>query len=148
MAPETKRLVEIDGRAALRRFRPRSTIQGVATTTCQHGLPASECLICPTLARTATATAGPGVVTSKGRRSKVTPTASGLPVERPGTHRSVGLHVAGVVAVLAVIGVVAWIVAGVVFALLHILELVAVAGVAAWAGYRIGHFRGSRQRRQ
>jgi hypothetical protein len=51
-----------------------------------------------------------------------------------------------IVAGLVAIGVAAWIVAGVVFALLHIIELLVVAGVAGWAGYRLGHYRGHRQR--
>ncbi len=45
-----------------------------------------------------------------------------------------------------VLGLAAWALAGVVFGLLHVLELIAVAAAAGWAGYRIGHFRGSRQR--
>jgi hypothetical protein len=47
---------------------------------------------------------------------------------------------------LIAIGIAAWVVSGVVFALLHILELVAVAGVAGWAGYRIGRYRGRHER--
>jgi hypothetical protein len=46
---------------------------------------------------------------------------------------------------LIAIGFAAWVVAGVVFALLHVLELVAVAGVAGWAGYRFGRYRGRRE---
>jgi hypothetical protein len=45
-----------------------------------------------------------------------------------------------------VIGLVAWAVAGVVFAVLHVIELVVVAIAAGWGGYRLGHFRGRRQR--
>jgi hypothetical protein len=52
-----------------------------------------------------------------------------------------------VVAAIAVIGLVAWAVAGIVWALLHVLELVAVATLAGWAGYRLGYFRGSHQHR-
>ena len=37
-------------------------------------------------------------------------------------------------------------VAGVVFALLHIIELLVVAGLAGWAGYRLGVYRGHRRR--
>jgi hypothetical protein len=51
------------------------------------------------------------------------------------------LVLAGVLA----IGVVAWVVAGAVFALLHVIELLVVAAVAGWVGYRIGHYRGRRQ---
>ena len=94
---------------------------------CPHGLPASECLICPTL---------PGVAASG-------PTAGQALQSRPRTS----MHVAGVVAVIAVIGVAAWIVAGVVFAILHVLELVAVGAIAGWVGYRVGYFQGRRSGR-
>jgi hypothetical protein len=54
-------------------------------------------------------------------------------------------------AVLGLLGVVvvlvaAWLVAGVVVGLLHALELVIVAAVVGWVCYRIGHYRGRRQR--
>lgn len=48
---------------------------------------------------------------------------------------------------IVVIGLVAWAVAGVVFAILHVLELIVVAGAAGWGGYRLGHYRGSHPRR-
>ena len=92
---------------------------------CPHGLPASDCLICPTLPQ----------VAAPGRPAA---TGSGRP--------RFALHAAGVAGAIAVIGVAAWVVAGVVFALLHVLELVAVAAVAGWVGYRVGRFRGSRGR--
>jgi hypothetical protein len=93
---------------------------------CPHGLPETECLICPALPERAG-------------------TRSAPPAER--ARHGVRLHVGGVVVAVAVIGVVAWLVAGVVFALLHILELLAVGLAAGWAGYRLGRFRGSRPRR-
>jgi hypothetical protein len=55
--------------------------------------------------------------------------------------------VAGVVAAVAVLGVVVWFVYGVVFGILHLLELVLVGAAAGWAGYRLGYFRGSRHGR-
>lgn len=104
--------------------------------TCAHGLAASQCLICATLGRTGTAPAA-----SAGHRLP-----AGGPAPEPAGRRrgSVTVHVAGVMVALAAIGLVVWLVAGVVFALLHILELVAVAAVAGWAGYRIGRLRGPR----
>ena len=45
---------------------------------------------------------------------------------------------------LLAIGAAVWILVGVVFTVLHVLELIAVAAGAGWVGYRIGHFRGSR----
>ena len=94
---------------------------------CPHGLPASECLICPALPAAA-------------------PVPEVAQVPQPRGSRFI-LHAAGVVAAIALIGVAAWVVAGVVFALLHVLELVAVGAVAGWVGYRLGHFRGSRDHR-
>lgn len=88
-------------------------------STCPHGLPADECLICPTLPD----------------RRRASPAAR---------HRGPGLHLAAAVAAIAVIGLVAWAVAGIVWAVLHVLELIAVAALAGWAGYRLGHLRGSR----
>ncbi len=92
--------------------------------TCPHGLPPSQCLICPTLPR---------------------PAAADVPSGRSGSH--IGFHLVGVAAAVVVLGLAAWALAGVVFGLLHVLELVAVGAAAAWAGYRIGHVRGSRQHR-
>lgn len=89
--------------------------------TCPHGLTPGTCEICrvlepaPVLAARATPRRAP-------RR--------GLP----------SLATVLVVAVLGVI-VLGW-VAAAVFAVLRILELVAVAFVAAWAGYRVGLRRG------
>lgn len=91
---------------------------------CPHGLPASECLICPALPAAAPARQVP-----QSRSPRFT------------------LHAAGVVGAIVLIGVAAWVIAGVVFAILHVLELVAVGAVAGWVGYRVGHFRGSRDRR-
>ena len=91
-------------------------------TICPHGLPADECLICPTLPAHMS-----GGATTR--------------------HRRPGVHVVAAITAIAVIGLVAWAVAGVVWALLHVLELIAVATLAGWAGYRLGHFRGSHQRR-
>jgi hypothetical protein len=48
------------------------------------------------------------------------------------------MAVIGVVA----LAVVAWFLAGAVFAALRVLELLIVAGLAAWVGYKVGHYRG------
>jgi hypothetical protein len=47
---------------------------------------------------------------------------------------------------LVVLVAAAWILAGILVGLLHAVELVLVAAAAGWAGYRIGHYRGRRQR--
>ena len=68
--------------------------------------------------------------------------AAGGPVD----HQPRSLpHVAALVVVgLVVAGVAAWALLGVAFAILHLLELIVVAGAAGWVGYRVGHFRGRR----
>ena len=48
---------------------------------------------------------------------------------------------------LLAIGAAIWILSAVVFTILHVFELVAVAGGAGWVGYKVGHFRGSRHPR-
>jgi hypothetical protein len=63
--------------------------------------------------------------------------------ERPGSITS---HLVLVGAAIIAIGLAVWVVAGAVFAILRLLELVLVAGVAGWAGYRLGQYRGRRQR--
>jgi hypothetical protein len=100
-------------------------------TTCGHGLPAADCLICRTLP------ASPGGSPSG---------PAGGRAERPAIRRSIGMHVTGVAVGIVVIGLIAWVVAGAVFAILHIVEILLVAAAAGWAGYRLGHFRGRRSR--
>lgn len=93
--------------------------------TCPHGLAADECLICPRPAQAEVV-----------RRSGPAPTRRG--------HGT--LHLATVGVAIVVIGLVAWGVAGILFAVLHVIELIVVALAAGWGGYRLGHYRGRRQR--
>jgi hypothetical protein len=46
---------------------------------------------------------------------------------------------------LLAVGAAIWILSGVVFTVLHLLELIAIAAGAGWVGYRIGHYKGSRR---
>ncbi len=65
------------------------------------------------------------------------------PVRRPAGKRRSFWPVVGAV----IVGAVAiWVFAGVFSLALHIAEYVALALVAGWAGYRIGHARGRRSR--
>jgi hypothetical protein len=45
------------------------------------------------------------------------------------------------------VGAAIWLLAGVAFALLHVLELLVIAAGAGWVGYRLGHWRGRREPR-
>jgi Flp pilus assembly protein TadB len=122
---------------------------------CLHGFEPGHCLICQTLGpSTSSSSTGSRPTRSErraGRDGHSSGVASGGPVEvvdaRPRTvaPRS-GRHIA--IAVLMVIAAVVafWIVAGVVFALLRLLEIVIVAAVAGVLGYRLGRARGHRDR--
>lgn len=93
----------------------------VTSTTCPHGLPRATCEICQVL--------------------EPTPVRSGAgPARRPGRG---GLASVASLVVVAVVGflVVGW-VAAAVFAVLRIVELLAVAVFAGWAGFRLGVHRG------
>jgi len=128
---------------------------------CVHGLAADDCTICRTLARDrpdepiaatsvdarqgATLLGRPGgsLAGRVDRLRSPTAVAAGDDHHR---HRAWSLLL--VVALLVAAGVAAWVLVGVVFTILHLLELVAVGVGAGWAGYRIGHYRGSRQHRR
>jgi len=119
--------------------------------TCPHGFSPPECLICRTLGtqpKVQVETSGripfpPSGVPLRG--TPVKPDAVYPSATRRRLPGSTGTHIALVVVGLLAIGLVAWIVAGVVFALLHVVELILVAAVAGWAGYRLGHYRGRHQ---
>jgi hypothetical protein len=64
-------------------------------------------------------------------------------VPRPAGKRRLFWPVVGAIAVAAVA---IWVFAGVFVLALHIAEYVALALVAGWVGYRIGHARGRRAR--
>jgi hypothetical protein len=122
---------------------------------CPHGFPEGECLICRTL--------GTGPEKGKATRTKVAapPEIGALlapprpgpmiashdkspgPVRRPAGKRRLFWPVVGAIAVVAVA---IWVFAGVFLFALHIAEYVALALVAGWVGYRIGHARGRRAR--
>jgi hypothetical protein len=126
---------------------------------CPHGFAPSECLICRTLGTQ------PQVQVERGRAS----TKPDVPGQTPGPAAGRRLDPArpDVVydpdtrqpgrsltsyALLGLLGVIivlvaAWLLAGIVVGLLHALELVIVAAATGWVGYRIGLYRGRRQRR-
>jgi hypothetical protein len=125
--------------------------------TCPHGFPPSECLICRTLGsqpqvqvetgdRWLPGLASPPHLPATSAPQPARHNAAASP-DGPGRQpRSHGTQVAVIVAGLVALGVVAWIVVSVVFTLLHVIELLLVAAVAAYAGYRVGYFRGRRHR--
>lgn len=94
----------------------------VSPTTCPHGLDPATCEICRVLQPTPVLSARPS---SPGRS---------------GGRRLPSLATIVVVAILGFV-VVGW-VAAAVFAVLHIVELLAIAAVAGWVGFRLGVLRG------
>ena len=122
-------------------------------TACAHGYPPSECLICRTLG--VGEHAAEVVEAPPARRRPVGPhdvpvqpaVIGGSPSPPVPHRRSVaGTVVLALISLLA-IGAAAWILTGIVFTVLHLLELIVVAAGAGWVGYKIGEFRGSRRPR-
>ena len=98
-------------------------MEAMSTATCPHGLPRGTCEICRVMAPEAAP-----VLHAKARRP-----------ERRGSLPG-GLVTLAVVAVVGFV-VVGWVVAAF-FAVLRILELVAVAAVSGWVGWKLGVRRG------
>lgn len=99
----------------------------VSPATCPHGLPAKNCQICRVLDPTAV--------------------PAGRAGRRPAGERAgLGGNLA-VVAVVAVVGfvVLGWVMAAF-FAVLRVVELMAVAAVAGWVGFKLGERQGRRRR--
>lgn len=133
-------------------------------TRCLHGLDPSACLICRTLAGDGApgAAAGPRRGTRRVQPREAapgpdtgwapTPPARSAPLVAPapatGHHLGPVAMLVVAAALLVAVGAAVWLLVGVVFTILRVFELVAVAGGAGWAGYRIGHFRGSRHPRR
>lgn len=123
-------------------------------TTCSHGFAPEACLICRTLGGKETAVAVGTSASNLGaaRESRRVPDSTParpdvVYVPQPSDHRRRHGHGGTLLLILMAllaIGAAAWILAGVVFTILHVLELVAVAAGTGWVGYKIGHFRGSR----
>jgi lysylphosphatidylglycerol synthetase-like protein (DUF2156 family) len=100
---------------------------------CPHGMTSATCLICETLTPSRAA---------RGRAARARSEAAREPARR----RSVGVGPTVVVlAVVAIAGllVVSW-VAAFAWALIRLVELVAVATVAGWVGWRLGVRHGRR----
>ena len=106
------------------------------------------------MATTGSRSAGTATKPASGKRSRkaaigqvaVSPSEILAPDQRRRRRRSTGgsLALVAIGLVIAVIAAVA--LAGVVFTLLRVFELVVVALGAAWVGYHVGYFRGSRRR--
>ena len=108
------------------------------TTTCQHGLDASSCLICATLSP---------VQTSAGRTPRAERVSAGkaeVLLGGPRRGHRVGLLGAAVVVFAALF--VVWLLIHLFWSLLHLVELGLVGVVCGVVGYRIGELVGRHRR--
>jgi hypothetical protein len=126
----------------------------VSVANCAHGFAQGECLICQTLGSSpaqstttkAKVASPPGTVAalSNGRRAPALATRD--PDEAPSRRRN-GRGMSSLWAILVAIvvgGLLIWAFAGVLSVAFHIAEFVALALVAGWVGYKLGHARGRR----
>jgi hypothetical protein len=121
---------------------------------CPHGFPEDQCLICQTLG-TAPPQAGRGVKAQDrpGSTLLVEPAVQArLPARSQDTapaagRRGSGARVMAGLGVIVVAGLLVWAFAGLFVLAFHIFEYAALAVVAGWLGYKLGHFRGRRERR-
>ena len=126
----------------------------VMAATCIHGYPPGACLICQTLGH------GPAVPelghtrTRRRRSTSVEPTAGASRAVQPDEDRapsrrgSLGLRLTGLALAVVITVLVMWWVIGLVWAVLHILELVAIALAAGYVGFRVGTAHGRRDTRR
>jgi Flp pilus assembly protein TadB len=125
-------------------------VGGVAN--CVHGFPQSECLICQTLGgsstkSTATKTkpASPAEPFSALPNGRTSPTLAKREPEPEAQRSGRGMSTFWAILVAIVVGgLLVWAFAGVVSVAFHIAEYVALALVAGWVGYKLGHARGRR----
>ena len=127
---------------------------GGVASTCIHGFAPGTCLICQTLqggASTATKEGSGRDRPKRGRRPD--PAPAPVPVrpdavvareQRRGPGLGVRLLGLLVLAVVVIVGV--WIIAGLVLAVLHVVELIAAALVAGWIGWSLGVHHGRHSR--
>jgi len=113
-----------------------------ATTTCQHGLEASTCLICGTLAPSPARTAV--TAPTKGKKAKIPAGRPEVLTGGPAPRRGIGL-LGGLIIVVAVV-VVAWFLIHLVWGILRLVELGLVGAVCGVVGYRIGVVVGRHRR--
>jgi hypothetical protein len=118
----------------------------MAVSTCIHGFAPGQCLICQTLEG---GKERPGKEQDRQRGHPTTLTSRPTPVrpdavlrERPRSGHSLAWRAGGLVLLLALVAFVGVWIIGLAFALLRTIELVAIAILAGWVGYRIGVYRG------
>ena len=127
----------------------------MAAASCIHGFAPGTCLICATLGAAPAvpaAAAGGASATTTRRRPKAELAANApVPAANPAraVERAPRLHLglAGTVVAVAVVLLLAWWLIGLVWGLLHVVELVAVGVGCLVVGYKTGVVVGRRQHR-
>lgn len=121
---------------------------GAVASTCIHGFASGACLICRTLDPSGKAKPVATEPVPRGRRTRQAALeATGprvLPAEGRGPRSGLGLRLAVLVVGAFVLLALAWSVLHVVFAVLRILELITVALVAGYLGWKAGVHHGRR----
>ena len=107
----------------------------MATATCPHGFAPGSCLICQTL--------GTSAPVASGSTRPAVEVLTGRPARRR-SGMTLGARLIGLAALaIGVVLVVGW-VAALIWAALRVVELIGVAVVAGWAGWRLGVRHGRR----
>lgn len=132
---------------------------------CVHGNDPRTCMVCQTLREVDSGGLSSGAQQTATRQSSTRqtrerqaapvqtapnrPTSNGRASNREGGggghHVGFYLVVLALLVVLAIVSV--WVVAGVVFTLIRLFDVILAAAVAGWLGYRIGRARGRREGR-
>lgn len=131
---------------------------------CIHGNDPRSCFVCQTLREADSYTAAPSAGGRRGRASapadvvgRTAPTPAPRPDRTPaggaeygdsggGSGSRFGFHVAVFALVVLAAAISVWFVAGIIFSLIRVFEILLVAVLAATLGYRVGRVRGRHER--
>ena len=118
---------------------------------CPHGFPEDQCLICQALGMSrgqsgkAAKTKAPPQGLLLREPQAALPATKTRALARP--RRSGTASILTGLGIIVVGGLLVWAFAGLFVLAFHIFEYAALAVVAGWAGYKLGHARGRRERR-
>jgi hypothetical protein len=125
-----------------------------SVANCVHGFPQSQCLICQTLGTSSPAKPGKATKVAEPRGNllidddlgRSLPANRALSAASPSPRRSGKTTLLAGVGVIVVGGLLILAFGGIFELAFHIFEFAALALVAGWAGYKLGHYRGRRER--
>ena len=126
----------------------------VSVANCAHGFPQGECLICqtlggsqakPTATKTKVGNSPEAMVPMSNGRTSPALVPAETDRRRDGRRSGTGMSSFWAIMVAIVVGgLLVWALAGVLSVAFHIAEYAALALVAGWVGYKLGHSRGRR----